>query len=260
MLEIYNNAINKAYQVNLRNYSWEEEIPYFHQSLKVEVIGLESILNIMQSDFFKFPTKVNEQIIQLKMNSSSKDNGEKLDEIRETLLKLSEESDTQDGDLVKNHIEVTRFPSPPGLQWNEITIELMSLENIKINGKEIKKNYTLAELGLLDKRTQKGNRLWVTLAKFAKNFEEIGIKDSEEDKIDKINVSDLRQLLQSIFDIKDDPFEPYKKNHSYKTIFHVILSENLRKHFESLMKRNDTIEPCESNSQENPEKNTDDES
>src|SRR5262249_49073963 len=63
------------------------------------------------------------------------------------------------------------FPSPPGLQWEEITAAFISNEAVKITARQESHTYTFAELGFKDLR--KGDApdsLWEFLKKgFARN-------------------------------------------------------------------------------------------
>ncbi|MFA7327964.1 MAG: hypothetical protein WC081_00440 [Candidatus Ratteibacteria bacterium] len=155
-------------------------------------------------------------------------------------VQLKEESQLEDESGKKEQHDRMNtqkiFPTPSGTGWNNIHIEFISEEEVIIRiGKEqqVKKFW---EMGFVDKRKSGyyPDFSWILLGDLATFNGEI--TGGEEEKPGKVGgptyqgkkmFSQLRKKLQDYFHIKDDPFEPYKKTHSYKTKFWIIKRESL---------------------------------
>ncbi|RJP75715.1 MAG: hypothetical protein C4524_11510 [Candidatus Zixiibacteriota bacterium] len=120
-----------------------------------------------------------------------------------------------------------RFPSPPGLRWEEVVISFVSNDSIKIQAQGTSVRFTFAEIGFKDGR--KGDlpdSLWIFFRDaLAANGGEIRWKTKltggQRGK-EKAKISELRRRLKMIIEISDDPFFPYRKTHAYKTKFTLI--------------------------------------
>lgn len=118
--------------------------------------------------------------------------------------------DVGKNDLTTNS-NIQKFPSPPNLHWEEVTIEFVSNDAIKIKARQIVKTYNYVELGFMDGRKKDvKNTLWEILQDgFNKDdgilnwdsIENIAIKRTAQVKA----ISNLRKRLREIFNIEDDP-------------------------------------------------------
>ncbi len=117
--------------------------------------------------------------------------------------------------------EVIPFPTPSGIQWDEVKISFIDNENVSINikGAIIRKHY--AEMGFRNKKTCKPVKSWVILRGFSEQ-ECLTYAPSIKEKVEK-NIQDLRKRLRACFGIQDDPII---FNHGYKPKFKVSKSES----------------------------------
>jgi len=121
---------------------------------------------------------------------------------------------------------VARFPYIPGLKWDEVSMEFVSNEAIRIRAQNVREIYNFAEMGFKDRR--KGDRpdsLWGVLRDgFGKHGGEISWNISVDSKTRdnlKEYVRKIRKRLRAFMEIEDDPFFPYRKSKSYKTKFSI---------------------------------------
>lgn len=119
---------------------------------------------------------------------------------------------------------IEHFPSPPGLKWEDVSINFVSDDSIRIQALEITKRYLFSAIGFTDRR--RGDRpdgLWELLKLFAKRNGRIdyGIDrpDSKRFMRMKASVRRLRKRLREIFGLEADPFLPYRKVKAYETKF-----------------------------------------
>lgn len=119
-----------------------------------------------------------------------------------------------------------KFPIPRGVHWQEISIEFISNDSIKISAKDVAKKYTYAEIGFKDARKiDSPDSIWKFFKKgFASHNGEINWK-TDMPKENKNNlkkvVSQLRKRLRAVIEIEDDPFYLYYKVKGYKTKFNI---------------------------------------
>jgi hypothetical protein len=109
-----------------------------------------------------------------------------------------------------------------GLQWNEVTMEFVSNDSIKISAREVRNIFIFVELGFKDKR--RGDRpipLWDVFQKLAQHNGRIEWpkwRATSRDATSK-TISRIRRLLQQFMGIDDDPFDPYHEHKTYVTKF-----------------------------------------
>lgn len=112
-----------------------------------------------------------------------------------------------------------------GISWDEIFIELVSNDSVKIKARDFNQELHFSDLGMSDKRSyEKYDRNWELLALFAENngivhFDSIHYADSQK-KLKK-SISNLRKHLNYIFGIDDSPIENYQTNIGYKAKFYI---------------------------------------
>lgn len=125
---------------------------------------------------------------------------------------------------------VKRFPTPPGTNWYAVSIRFLSEETVQIIAKSDSEGRNFREMGFMDRRTNNPDKLWWTLRLFAKHNGEISWETPglprEPGKL-KSYIKDIRKRLKHLFQIEDDPFEPYRKVRAYKTKFNIRLLDDI---------------------------------
>ncbi|MBN1622397.1 MAG: hypothetical protein JW871_07395 [Endomicrobiales bacterium] len=116
---------------------------------------------------------------------------------------------------------ISRFPTPDGIDWNEVCISFIDEENLKIRVKEMKKKYHYSQIGFKDKRKDLPDFQWETLLGLAKNNGEFSFKMDTGRENSQKRFQELRKRLKLVMGLKDDPFYSYKKNKSYKAKFNI---------------------------------------
>jgi hypothetical protein len=125
---------------------------------------------------------------------------------------------------------IKRFPTPPGTNWYGVSIRFLSEETVQIITKSYSEGRDFREMGFMDRRANKPDKLWLTLRLFAKHDGEISWQTPglprEPEKL-KSYIKDIRKRLKYLFQIKDDPFESYKKVRAYKTKFNIKILDDI---------------------------------
>lgn len=123
----------------------------------------------------------------------------------------------------------TRFPTPSGTKWEEVTITFISNESIRIKAGKVSKKFHFSEIGFGDRRSaDKPNKIWEYFHALAQLSGELSWDDPldlggrpvdiNRDVAQK-RLSILRKTLQTIVGIEDNPFYTYRKKGLYKTRF-----------------------------------------
>jgi len=113
-----------------------------------------------------------------------------------------------------------RFPSPPNLMWDDVTITFFQNDAVKINAKDIEKKYTFAEMGFKDGRKGDApNSRWNLLRDgFAVHGGtlkwEADISNKEQNNLKK-TASDIGKTLRTFFGMVDSPLYRYHKSRGY---------------------------------------------
>ena len=126
----------------------------------------------------------------------------------------------------KSTSSITKFPQIEGLTWEEVKLEFVSNDSLRIKARNITKRYTYAELGFKDNRKgdlpdSKWEILKEGFARFAGELSWETPIDPRWKKNLKSTVKELRKRLKSIMSIDDDPFYPYRKIKAYRTRFKI---------------------------------------
>jgi len=112
------------------------------------------------------------------------------------------------------------FPTPDGTKWEDVTIELVSNDSIRIKVGGFVRRYSGFEIGFKDER--KGDMLdtqWELLKLFAKNDGEIsqrtvGFKNKSQKPVQALN-----KRLRVFFDMNSNPINRYSKESGWTTKF-----------------------------------------
>ena len=119
----------------------------------------------------------------------------------------------------------TVFPSPPSLQWEDVTITFVSRDSIKIEAKGASEIYMFSDIGFRDGRKRDlPDSHWEKLQAFAEYGGRIAWDTpipSEVRKGLKKSVSIIRKRLKSLMRIESDPFEAYRKHRAYVVKFKI---------------------------------------
>jgi hypothetical protein len=120
------------------------------------------------------------------------------------------------------------FPTPPDTRWDQVTIQFLNREDVRITLGSASARRNFAEMGFRDARKQgvQPNQLWDLLRIFAKHDGRIEWRNplrelrGNRSKI-KMRVHELRGRLRACFPgIADkDPFKPYRRVRAYETKF-----------------------------------------
>ncbi len=93
------------------------------------------------------------------------------------------------------------FKNVEGLNWEDITLTLLSGDHIEISARDLTRKVPLGDLGLINRTTNKPNRLSTLLTAFAKNRRgTLEITSKLKDQ-----AYDLRKALKAFFPITTNP-------------------------------------------------------
>lgn len=157
---------------------------------------------------------VDDQISQ----HSSEIRGKKIDPNSLLALAIKQPS----GRLGKITIPAT-FPTPEGTRWEDIKIELISNESVRISVRNITKRYTAIDMGFRDHRMgDLPDKQWKALKLLAYSNGELswGSRDAEPG-IQK-HIQRLRKILNVFFGLDENPIKGYRKKEGYVTRFKII--------------------------------------
>lgn len=119
---------------------------------------------------------------------------------------------------------MARFPTPAGAGWADVSLRFTSefQAQITVAGRTEVRNY--AEMGFEDRRREIPDSAWELLRKFAENGGTIGNSQQANGApwpVVEKRVQILRKRLRQLFQIPDDPFEPYRRAKCYRAKFHI---------------------------------------
>ncbi len=118
--------------------------------------------------------------------------------------------------------QIRRFPTPDGTTWDEIEIELVSDNSIRIRIGESTKRYTGSEIGFTDERKRDLlDNQWELLTLFAQKNGEIskrtiGFKPGKQKYVQALN-----RRLREFFGINSNPINRYSKKSGWTTKFKI---------------------------------------
>ena len=123
------------------------------------------------------------------------------------------------------------FPTPDGATWKDVSITLTSDHRIQIAVLDVTDTRNYAEMGFADNRSRKRRKptaAWECLNQLAQNAGTI-----ERPKEFKSNRSSLEKQIQTVrtrlrelFQITDDPFEPFREAKAYKARFSIKCADS----------------------------------
>jgi len=122
---------------------------------------------------------------------------------------------------------VTPYPSPPDLTWEEITLNLRSDELIEIVIGEKRTKVTFSDMGFRNRtKGDVPDKIWGALCQLASRSGEILARDIKDEgfiKKFKPRARIIRRRLEAYFGLNDDPFHPYREPpQGYKTKFTIL--------------------------------------
>lgn len=149
-------------------------------------------------------------------NSKSKESAERLQVLLYHWQFLSENVQAALVELVSKHGPTPRtkgFPTPPLAKWSDVEILLMDHDRVRIMVAGISKDFTIAALGLEDKRRPgRPRREWRMLKIYAENPQPDAYYKLPRRKGLKADISRFRHWLKSFFGIPGDPLKPFKSD------------------------------------------------
>jgi len=150
-----------------------------------------------------------------------------LDPNRPTSLQASSQQRTKENSI---------FPTPPGTPWEEVTIDFIEENKVKVEAGSKVNEYFYDKIGFGKKRDGKPTRLWGVFRNLAMLNGCASADDLTREEIKRKNVSkyisDLRTKLFELTGIRGDPFFDVAKISNYQAKFHLqaTFCESLRKH------------------------------
>jgi len=135
-----------------------------------------------------------------------------------------EDLDSRAKEALKSIVHpVAKFPSPPGLRWEDVIIAFISDNEIKVEAKELAELYSYDEIGFDDKRDGGKGKLWfvfraLAMLKGSATVDNLANPSKDKDNVSK-DISRLKKILYNLMGIKDNPFYSYQKHQCYQTRF-----------------------------------------
>ncbi|MFA7327879.1 MAG: hypothetical protein WC081_00005 [Candidatus Ratteibacteria bacterium] len=133
----------------------------------------------------------------------------------------------------KKKIPSSKILFPKGTRWDQLTFLFVSEDTVTISGAGESFSKTFADIGFRNYRMNDNYPCdaWHMLMLFGKHKGEISWKGYVNAQTNsktelKKQVSQIRRRLEENFNIAGDPFEPSRKNKSYKTKFRVLISSD----------------------------------
>jgi hypothetical protein len=119
---------------------------------------------------------------------------------------------------------VEPFPTPDGATWKDVSITFISDLRVQIAVLGVTDTRNYAEMGFADNRGGKGLKptaAWACLRQLAENAGTVerpkGFK-SNRIQLEK-QIQSVRSRLRKLFQVNDDPFEPFRAVKAYKARF-----------------------------------------
>jgi|GEM_PF-6059935 len=117
---------------------------------------------------------------------------------------------------------------PPDLKWSEVSITFVSEHTALVKARDSAQECSFRALGFEDRRKKDvPNSRWGVLLQMAKHGC-IDRKSGIESKLHvdvKAAVRDVRVVLKRVFEIQDDPFEPYSPANGYRPKFRLSCNQ-----------------------------------
>jgi 7-cyano-7-deazaguanine synthase in queuosine biosynthesis len=118
---------------------------------------------------------------------------------------------------------------PEGTKWEDITMEIIGLDAAKVYVGSETFAVTAKELGFLDKKRGRTNRLWDLLSDFAEAKGTLGFRTKERSREwNQKDIQRLRNALKAAFGLFGDPILPYDKKTGYSTRFKILYDRSAK--------------------------------
>jgi hypothetical protein len=116
-----------------------------------------------------------------------------------------------------------RFPTPPGTKWQDIQIEIVSKDSIRVRVAKITKTYSAFHIGFTDhRRGDMLNKQWDLLETFAVNDGTLDWDDTKGFKRPTSKrIETLNKLFRLLFGISSNPILPYEKGVGWVAKFQI---------------------------------------
>lgn len=113
-----------------------------------------------------------------------------------------------------------KFPTPEGVDWSEVTLEIISNDSARVRVRDIVRVYTALDMGFRDKRKRDlPNRQWDTLMRFAHGSGALSWASPRAHPKMSKSVEYLGKSLKQFFGIYSSPFRRYSKRQGWVTRF-----------------------------------------
>lgn len=148
----------------------------------------------------------------------------RLKELLETVRYSVEVGQAPSNTTATDKFRIDPFPAPPGTTWEEILIRFLSDERVAIQVRDIQQTRNYAEMGYEDRRSGIPNLAWKLLRNLAERGglltqpEQAGVSDWS---IVEKRIQEIRRLCRQLFQLSNDPFEPFHEARGYKAKFKI---------------------------------------
>lgn len=197
-----------------------------------EVFRLNDCMNLS-------PSEIAESVYNLHVRHGKQVNSVLKDQIAKNsnlILKNKLDSYSLLSMLISSHpmqgrkwFEELRFPTPEGIDWKDISIEIVSNDSLVVRAGEITKRYHAFDLGFRDNRKRDlPNKQWEVLKFLAEcngrlSWESRGAKTGIQKQMQL-----LRKILKNFFGFSSNPIQGYRKETGYHTKFKITDSSYSR--------------------------------
>ena len=120
--------------------------------------------------------------------------------IAEEWSSWSNQNHTEISSHISPRVSTKRFSELDSLEWGEITLTLLSGGHLQISARDVTKKVPLDDLDLMNRTTNKPNRLFTLLTAFARKRGTLEITSKPKDQ-----ASDLRNSLKAFFALTTNP-------------------------------------------------------
>ena len=125
------------------------------------------------------------------------------------------------------------FPTPDGTTWKDVSITFISDHRVQIAVSGVTDTRNYAEMGFADNRGAQGQKptaAWACINQLAQNAGTIERPKefrSNRTSLEK-QIQTVRARLRELFQITDDPFEPFREAKAYKARFSIKCADSYR--------------------------------
>jgi hypothetical protein len=123
---------------------------------------------------------------------------------------------------LKNSISKDIFPTPEGINWEQITIKFIDGHTVSVSAGDVKKVCNYTQMEMVNRKNADFTKQWELLLSFAKSRGEIGWRSSHADAKVKKQKQVLSKRLRAFFRLDDDPIEWVKGEKVYRCRFRIL--------------------------------------